>query len=428
MTLADRPSSRRLPDLDAVTRAICERVADRLEADAEDLATSMTGAVFDEIPAYGSIAAPGGRESVLAHSRDHIHAVARAIRTWSLPFGEELVFVKTRGAVRASQQVPLTALLHSYRIGHRTVWERLVRLLAGFDDALDAVLALTTLTLSYTDLISAALAEGYVERQRSMLAELDRDRRDLLENILQGTVERQTDTLRLASSFALVPGGDFLVVVMRRVSESHTPAGEAETRAAETLRRHLAMGVAQPFVVIRHGEVVSIAPLARARAVAIARLVRMAHAELGQRGERWAAGISTMCSGLVEVARGYQEARRAFESAAPDAAVCVLLETPVHNYLMQRVDGTAVRMIPAAGRRLLESTAAADRILVETLQAYARAEMSARVAADQLAVHPNTVTYRLQKAGELLDRDLAKFSDLVEVLTWARLIELSRRG
>ena len=85
-------------------------------------------------------------------------------------------------------------------------------------------------------------------------------------------------------------------------------------------------------------------------------------------------------------------------------------------------------MIPAAGRRLLESTAAADRILVETLQAYARAEMSARVAADQLAVHPNTVTYRLQKAGELLDRDLAKFSDLVEVLTWARLIELSRHG
>src|SRR5207237_8639741 len=107
--------------------------------------------------------------------------------------------------------------------GHRTVWERLVRLLAGFDDALDAVLALTTLTLSYTDVISAALAEGYVERQRSMLAEVDRGRRDLLENILQGTVERQTDTLSLAASFALVHGGHFLVQVVRRGSESHTP-------------------------------------------------------------------------------------------------------------------------------------------------------------------------------------------------------------
>jgi sugar diacid utilization regulator len=427
MTLADRPTSRRLPSLDVGTRAICEQVAERLDAEAEDLATVMTDAVFDEIPAYRSIAAPVVHGTVLAHSLDHVHAVARAIRTWSLPSGEELVFVKTRGALRASQQVPLTALLHSYRLGHRTVWERLVRLLARFDNPLDAALALTTLTLSYTDLISVALAEGYVERQRSMLAELDRDRRDLLENILQGTLERKADTLRLASSFALVPGGDFLVVVMSRVSESQMPAGEAETRAAEALRRHLAMGVAQPFVVIRHGEVVSIAPLARARAAAIARLVRMAHAELAQRGERWAAGISTMCSGLVEVARGYQEARRAFESVAVDGGVCVLLETRVHDYLVQRSDGTALRMIPSAGRRVFESTSAADHILVETLKVYARAEMSARVAADQLAVHPNTVTYRLQKLGELLGRDLAKFSDLVEVLTWASLIELSRR-
>jgi DNA-binding PucR family transcriptional regulator len=57
------------------------------------------------------------------------------------------------------------------------------------------------------------------------------------------------------------------------------------------------------------------------------------------------------------------------------------------------------------------------------LLAYAAAELSLRLAADRLAVHPNTVTYRLHKLGRLLERDLSTFSDLVEVVTWAQVID-----
>jgi hypothetical protein len=429
MTLAEGHSTTRaLPELDEATRAICEQVAERLEAEAADLAACMTAAVFDEIAAYRSIADADVHAAVLAHSLHHVGAIARAIHTWNLPSSPDLAFVRARGALRASQNIPLLSLLQSYRIGHRTVWERLVRLLAEFNsaDALQAAMALTTFTLGYTDLISAALADGYVERQRRRQMELDRDQRDLLEDILEGTIERRLDARRVASTFALVPGGDFLVVVMRRVSEPSVPTGEAETRAAETLRRHFSMGVAQPFVVVRQGEVVSIAPLARARTTAIARLVRMAHTELGQHGERWAAGVSTVCDGLGEVGRGYHEARRALESAASSGAVCVLLETRIQDYLLQLADGTALRMIPSQGRRLFESAAPNDRILVETLHAFASAEMSARATADQLSVHPNTVVYRLQKVAKLLGRDVLRSSELVEVLAWARLLERSR--
>ena len=124
----------------------------------------MTTAVIDEIPEYATVAAPGQRQIVFEHSLDHVFAVVRAVRTWSLPSGYELAFVRERAALRATQHVPLSALLHSYRLGHRTVWGRLVQLLAGLDNILDASRALTTLTLSYTELISGALAEGYVER------------------------------------------------------------------------------------------------------------------------------------------------------------------------------------------------------------------------------------------------------------------------
>jgi hypothetical protein len=456
---------RALPVLDAATRAICDRVADQLEAEAADLAETMTAAVIEEIPEYGAMANADQRATVLAHSVDHVRAVLLAIRMWSLPTAEELSFVNARAALRAGQRIPLSALLHSYRLGHRTVWERIVWVLSRLDNDLNAALALTTLTLSYTELISAALAEGYVERQRGMLVQLDRDRRDLLETLLRGAVDRSADELQRASQFALVPGGEFLVVVMTCLSDSAVPgdsspavsesiavsdsaapralagpgdsgvarvagastlSGEMLSAAADVLRHHLSMGVAQPFVVVRHSEVVSIAPVARARPAAIARLVRLAHAELAQRSERCAVGISTLCAGLGEVARGYQEARYALESVAPEAGVRALLDLRVSDYLVERADGTALRMIPPAARRFFDSPAPGDRILVDTLLAYAAAELSLRRAADRLAVHPNTVTYRLHKLGRVLERDLSSFSDLVEVVTWAQVLDRAR--
>jgi sugar diacid utilization regulator len=407
-----------LPELDLATRVICDRVAERLEADAVDLAQTMTAAVFDEIPAFRGMTSDQQRSAVLSHSLEHVRAVVQAIRSWSLPGSDELEFVRARGGLRASQQVPLSALLQSYRIGHRTVWQRLVRLLSDLDDVLEAVLALTTLTLGYTEVISAALAEGYVDQQRAMLTQLDRARRDLLDSILEGGVDQRTPTASLASTFALVPGADFLVVVMRRAASAALEGGDSESRAAETLRRHLSLGVAQPFVVVRHGEVVSIAPISRARTAAITQLVRQARAELDGRGEAWAVGMSTVCSGLGEVARGYQEARQAFEAVAADGGVYALLEQRVLDYVVDHADGTAVRMIPVAARQILES----NRLLTETLRAYARAEMSIRGAADTLDVHPNTIAYRLDKLSRLLGRDVARFSELAEVLTWLRLL------
>src|SRR5258708_3337525 len=186
----------------------------------------MTAAVFDEIPEYGGMSSSGARTTVLEHSVEHVRAVVLAMRTWSLPTADELRFVNQRAALRAGQRVPLSALLHSYRLGHRTVWERMVRVLARLDNDLNAALALTTLTLNYTELISAALAEGYVERQRGMLVQLDRDRRDLLATRLRGTPDRPGDELQRASQFALVPGGDFLVVLITRLSAPATPTPE----------------------------------------------------------------------------------------------------------------------------------------------------------------------------------------------------------
>jgi hypothetical protein len=411
-----------LPSLDPTTRQTCQQVAARLALQAVDVASSMTDAVFDEVPEYRLLLAPGPRQAVFDHSLDHVRAIARAIETWCLPSSADLTFVRERASLRATQQMPLSALLHSYRLGQLTVWQRLVQLLEGSAQVLEASLALTSLTLAYTEVISTVLADGYTERQRHLLLEVDRDRRELLERILAGTFDRQSDTARLASTFALTPGGDYLVAALTWAPEPAAPTSEVLTRGAETLKRYFALGVAQPFVVVRQAEIVSIAPLARARAATLAHLTRQAVIELGGLGESWSGGISTVCNGLGEVARGYQEARQATQLATPARPVCALLELRVHDYLLERADETARRMIPAAARRVLESPSADDQLLVQTLWAYLEADLSLAMTADRLEVHPNTVSYRLRKLGQRLERDLTRFSELLEVLTWSRLL------
>jgi DNA-binding PucR family transcriptional regulator len=129
-----------------------------------------------------------------------------------------------------------------------------------------------------------------------------------------------------------------------------------------------------------------------------------------------------VCSGVSEARRGYDEARQARDWAHAAAGVVALLEARVSDYLLQRADATAQRMIPAAARRLFESSAPADRVLIETLLAYAAADMAVRVTAERISVHPNTVTYRLDKMRKLLGKDPTRYSDLAELLTWARLL------
>ena len=128
-----------------------------------------------------------------------------------------------------------------------------MHLLGECDGALDAVLALTTLTLGYTDAISSALAEGYLEQQRLLVLERDRDRRDLLENLLLGNLSPHADMLGLATTFDLAANSELLVAVVAVVATAG--ATLPVTRAADVVRQHLCTTIAQPLVVVRQQEI-----------------------------------------------------------------------------------------------------------------------------------------------------------------------------
>jgi PucR C-terminal helix-turn-helix domain/GGDEF-like domain len=357
-------------------------VIDSLERDAEGLARRILTGVRDEVEEYRAIRDPVLGQQVLAHALRHVHAFVRCARLGRPPQGAELDFVRERGAWRARELMPLDALLETYLIGQRTFWESIV---AAAGDSLEGLLVareLTGFTFRYTHAINVAVADAYLREARALATEVDRARRTFLEQLLSGTAVEPAR----AHAFGIRPDGHHTVVVVMHPGE--------ERQAVRALER------LDPFVVVRGDEVIAISRRTPAELRAELTL------DVGL-----TAGISTLCHGLADVARGYVEARCALRHAAPVAS---LEEIGLFDYLSHAADETAQRLLPPGIERL-------DG-LAETLHTYADCDLNVARTAERLGVHANTVHYRLRRTHELTGRDPRHFADLVELTTALRLV------
>jgi hypothetical protein len=90
------------------------------------------------------------------------------------------------------------------------------------------------------------------------------------------------------------------------------------------------------------------------------------------------AGVSSICSGMSEVARGYVEAGRALRQARRDAAVVALEEVGLFDYLAASADETARRLLPAGTEALMRADERLGGALSATLRAYADCDLKWR--------------------------------------------------
>jgi hypothetical protein len=142
-------------------------ILDAIEARTGEVAERMAAATLGEVPQYGGVRDPRFGAEVLAHSADHVRAFLRSARRGRPPAGPELDFVRSRGAARAGELFSIDALIQAYHLGQRSVWEAIVDE-AGDDIAgLEAALDLTAATFAYTQAITTALVDAYVEARRA---------------------------------------------------------------------------------------------------------------------------------------------------------------------------------------------------------------------------------------------------------------------
>jgi hypothetical protein len=372
-------------------------VLDRLEGDADGIARRAARACREEIPEYGAMRDPAFAQELLAHSVEHVHAFVRAGRTGRPPTGAELDFVRERGARRARELMPLDALLEAYLIGQRTVWEAVVDASGASAEGMRTAQALTAMTFSYTHAISVAVADGYLRESNALASEAERARRNLLDRLLSGHP----------------PGAE---------EERRAEAGDEETRLiARALARE---EPGEPFVVARHSEVIALLPVyvRRGPRDVAASLERAAGLLERSHGVRLRAGVSSVCLGLAELARGYGEAHRALRHVDAGGGVVAIEAISLVDYLSTGADETARRLIPPGVDVLLREDRRQAGALSATLRAYADCDLNVRRTASRLVVHPNTVHHRLRRVEALTGRDPRRFAELAELTAALRLL------
>jgi hypothetical protein len=392
---------------------------DEFEAKRKQIALRLVHVMRTEIPEYQGLMGPGGSASpefqreVVEHALEHVDAFIRCARSGEGPAGDELDFVRRRAEVRARELLPLDALMQAYLLGQRVWWEQLVEQAGEDADDLRALADITTSTFRYTHAISAAVAEAYTQIRQRLSADRDRSRRDLLDSLLASGEDLPEELLRRAEQLGLDPAGTHLVAVA-------VPTEAAPLRLlAETIAWHSGMEPASVFVVPRHDEVIAL--LAGEPGDVRGSLERGAAHLLRTHGVKMLAGISSRGVSVGAVAVGYREAHQALQHAAPGAPVVALTDVTLFDHLTATADPSARHLVPEEVRRL-----ALEPALVETLRAYAAADLNVAEAARQLVVHANTVHYRLGRVQQLSGRDPRRFSDLVEMLAALRLLASAR--
>jgi hypothetical protein len=314
----------------------------------------------------------GNIGEIIAHNLEVFRSSTLAGRE---PSDAELEPFRASARVRAAEGMPLEDLLHAYRLGGRLAWQELID--TARPDERDGLLAGAELLMRYIDMVSATVAQAYLDARQLAVSEEERRLRALLRALCEDDgppAPPAPETANLAAlagvplvasyrPFALCVGddrvirhgqlaadlraqgilaltdGDRVSGLLADGQELHPPAGGLSAIEPPAPRGALTAG------------------LERARL-----LVDLGH-RLGRSGE--------IVPGDVAV--------ELLLASSPDAAGA--LESIVFEPLRGE-----------AGRR-------AD--LEGTLAAFLRAGADRRAAAADLHIHPNTLDYRLRRIEEL---------------------------
>lgn len=393
------------------------RIAAVVEASLDTLVAAATEAIWAEVPAYGTSHDDQLRADVTAHVRAIFLAFLAGLS--GRPAGRaDFAVTREQASRRVAQGITLADFLQAFRIGQLTLWQGVLEAVGDDAGARDAALSVVGHIMQVIELGSTVAGEAYVAAQQHVLAEGDRVRRDLLEDLLARRVPAGGPKRALLRAAGLDAGSQLLVASAALAGD--LPEGLTLRDAAPGVipgRRGLA--------VIRQDEIVGITPLPKGSRDGPAAAVtgfRRSCADLARRGIRLAAGVSTVHAGLSEVPEAYAEAQTARDGLGGSPGVLALPLLTSLDYLVLRHDETASRLIRPQIRQFVADDVAAGGTLITTLVEFAACDMNAKTAAERLHLHVNTAYYRLERIAERTGCDLRRLADVMELLIAVRLL------
>jgi hypothetical protein len=392
-------------------RAAMRRVATALAARYDEIGDAVAARILEEVPGYGD-AAPEVISDLRAGATATVGLLTRTIAEGSIVRREDLGFLRELAARRVHQGISLEVFVHAYRVALLGYWDACADEAKRLRIPRAAGFALAGSAIEAIDIITTQAAEAYLREETRVRTQSGRAARDLVERLING--EPIDPGRRQRAAPGLDPTGPLLTIV-GRVEETTLAVGDALQLARDTLEEDMALGVTGPLIAIRHGELVAISaatsPSAKADSLRAARQRTLAEHAIDVRY-----GVGVPSRGFPSVQQAYREATLSLSYTSASRPIVSLDELSALECAVVGATATTKAVIASKGVSLRALSPDDLVAAVETIRAFAAADLNVANAAQRMHVHPNTVRYRLQQIATKTGYDPRTFAGLVELL------------
>jgi hypothetical protein len=355
--------------------------------DFEQLTQRMVVAFRSDISGYSRLPEPLIESKIVEIVEHNLEVFRSTTLAGREPAEVELEPFRASARARAGEGMPLEDLLHAYRLGGRLGWKAIVD--AALPGERDGLLVGAERLMGYIDIVSATVAQAYLDARQHVVSEEERRLRTLLRALCEEDGPLRAATSSLASRVG-VP------VAERYQSFALTIPGEGAIRhgqMAADLR-------SQSILALTEGDRVS-GLLAEGQELRAHPGMLLAVDALAPRG-----ALTALLERVRLVIDLGRRLGRTGHLTADDIALEMLLagSPETADSLVSRVIGP---LREASGLRAA---------LEETLRTFIAGQTDRRSTAGELHIHPNTLDYRLRRVEELTHLRLADPRDMTIIV------------
>jgi hypothetical protein len=378
------------------------RVGTALLARQREIGRAITVRILDELREYRQ-APEEVQADLLAGATEVAGLLAGSLAGGRVLQREDAAGVRALAARRVHQGVQLDVFLHAYRVALLAFWDACTEEADRLRLPRSAGYALSRAAIEAIDLVTTQAAEGFLREDARVRARSGREARDLVERLVSG---RPPDPgHRHPAAPGLDPTGT-LVVVVGTVQPAEQSPEEGLLVARDTLAEHLR----PPLIALRHDEIVIVTRAVRAADLLRVRAITRAH------GIELRFGLGLPSAGFAGVQQAHREARLCLAWATPERPLVVLADLPALETAMLGADPTTRAVIAAKATRLRALDSTTRAITIDTVRAYAAADLNVARAATALHVHQNTIRQRLDRINVITGHDPRTFRGLIDLL------------
>lgn len=356
---------------------LCDAVELRIDV----LTARAVRAILAEIPAYAAAALPAGDLEDTA--RGNLVMLLGAVRSQVPTTAEQAAALRHVAARRAVQGVSADAVVHAFTVGYRELWQALhAEASAAADPRLPALLLdVVTFMFDWLQDATAAIVAAHHDATSSQQRLVAAIHQELVELLTAGNPE-SPGVHDAAAAVGFDPAAAFTACWSARRPGAASDLSALEASLAGLPGRHVAVGYAGGLLVLSQGGA-----------------EEMLRSALAQALPGVGFGIGLRRDGLRGARQSIADAQLAAKAAPPG-----VFATFAESWLLALVSAGREQLAPLL--EPLVAVASAHPHLADAVDAYVRAGCSIAAAARALRLHPNSVTYRLDRWRLLTGADL----------------------